>query len=72
MTFQVHLSLWETGTALTNIWNSFFATSHLYNMASHEGRLNAAVEWPDLEYLITLHGEKHLFCGGRPAKATEY
>ncbi|KAK4547108.1 hypothetical protein LTR36_001329 [Oleoguttula mirabilis] len=72
LTFQLNLSLWTAGIELTNIWRSFFSASQLYNMAVHEAKRGQKFEWPDLEYLIALHGEQYLFFGGRPTKPTEY
>jgi len=55
---------------MCNVFTSVFNSSHMYNMALKE--LPEASLWPDMEYLIDLHGPDYLFYGGRPATHKDY
>lgn len=49
---------------VANSWLIIFANFHLYNAALIG--TESSWTWPDMEYVIELHGPEHLFVGGRP------
>ncbi|KAF7191460.1 hypothetical protein HII31_06962 [Pseudocercospora fuligena] len=56
--------LYRLGIELANDTGILLHSVHIYNMAANV--YDKRFTWPDLEYVITLHGEEHLFVGGRP------
>ncbi|KAF7187763.1 hypothetical protein HII31_10899 [Pseudocercospora fuligena] len=65
--FWAQLSLWEFSIEMTNIYSMTEHTMYLYALA----RIHTQIGWPDMEYLIGLHGQEHLFYGGRPVTILE-
>ncbi|KXS99990.1 hypothetical protein AC579_3030 [Pseudocercospora musae] len=61
------LSLWEISIEMTNIYSVTEHAMYLYALA----RIHTEIAWPDMEYLIGLHGQEHLFYGGRPVTILE-
>lgn len=84
MTTDVFVSIHSTLAGLS-MWNfnktyhgfsiaktRWFVTSlaHLYNAAKQIGGLE--VEWPDLEYIIKMHGSDRIFTGSRPTDPKDF
>lgn len=51
--------------SITKIQWFMVAFAYLYNACRQIGGLD--IPWPDLEYIISMHGEKRIFIGERPA-----
>ncbi|KXT00772.1 hypothetical protein AC578_2944 [Pseudocercospora eumusae] len=65
--FWAQLNLWECSIEMTNIYAMTEHAMHLYALA----QIHTQIDWPDMEYLIGLHGQQHLFYGGRPVTILE-
>ncbi|CZR62905.1 uncharacterized protein PAC_12802 [Phialocephala subalpina] len=61
---NVTLSVQEIRLRISNYWGSTVPMAHLYNAARQNGY--CAKPWPDMEKIIEIHGEVHLFVGNRP------
>lgn len=68
--FSMNLSMQVAGRHLTSAWGCIVAVIHLYN-ASTKTKFNT-VCWPDLDYPISINGEKYLFYGGAPEDSCDY
>jgi hypothetical protein len=55
----------EIGLIFMNAWGTGLYAAYLYN-AIQQDAYDLNVYWPDMEKLIELHTEEHLFYGSRP------
>ncbi|KAI0021009.1 hypothetical protein F4780DRAFT_739756 [Xylariomycetidae sp. FL0641] len=69
ISFKLTLWMQYIGLALINQWYDVAQMAYLYNMIQQSGVPN--FKWPDMDVFIDLHGEEHIFIGGRPKTADE-
>ena len=64
--FHFNLRMQELGLILMNAWGTGLYAAYLYN-AIQQDASSMNVHWPDMDKLIELHTEEHLFYGPRLA-----
>jgi hypothetical protein len=68
--FSMNLAMQNAGRILTVSWGGTVAAIHLYN-ASRKINFNNN-DWPDIDFLVSVHGEDFLFYGGPPKKPIDF
>lgn len=63
--FHFNLRMQELGLILMNAWGTGIYAAYMYN-AIQQDQSDMGVQWPDMDKLIELHTEEHLFLGPRP------
>lgn len=66
--FHLNLRIQTMGQGLVNSWYDVRQLAFLYNLAQQVPDTRLA---SDIEIFIRIHGEKHIFVGGRPKNASE-
>ena len=69
MMFNFTMNMQQIGLSLINQWYDIPQLAYLYNMVQQNGF--KSLRWPDMDAFITVHGEEHIFVGGRPKTADE-
>ncbi|KZZ92551.1 hypothetical protein AAL_06177 [Moelleriella libera RCEF 2490] len=67
--FHLNLRMQNVGQALLTQWYDVQQVAFLYNLVQMAP--GPKLVWPDLEAFIKIHGESHIFVGGRPKDASQ-
>lgn len=65
LVFHLNIRMQELGLILMNAWGTGLYAAYLYN-AIQQDASEMDVQWQDMDKLIELHSEEHLFYGPRP------
>ncbi|KAL8243570.1 hypothetical protein R6Q59_009828 [Mikania micrantha] len=65
LVFHLNIRMQELGLILMNAWGTGLYAAYMYN-AIQQDASEIDVTWPDMDKLIELHSEEHLFYGPRP------
>jgi hypothetical protein len=67
--FHFNLRMQSIGQQLVTQWYDVQQLAFLYNLVKQA--VHKHLNWPDMETFIKIHGESHIFIGGRPKNASE-
>lgn len=70
LVYWLNTSVRRFGIALANVYGSILSAVHLYNAARQSALLS--MQWPDIDYIISVNTPERLFIGGLPTTPADY
>ncbi|WPG97910.1 Hypothetical protein R9X50_00069300 [Acrodontium crateriforme] len=70
LNFRLNQQMNEAGIFLCNAWGSVIYPAHLYNACENSAGLGK--QWPDMDFVISVHSKTRIFVGAPPTGPQEY